>query len=154
MTAGYTIRRICKDDYEGIIDTLKVLTVVGDLSRSQFEEIVDHWDSVHVNGTTTRQYNPHVIVEEATGQIAATGNIIIERKLIHQGGLCGHIEDIAVSKNHQGKRLGRFLIDNLTQLGFDAGCYKVILDCDEKNVPFYEKCGYYRAGVEMQIRPN
>ncbi|QLL31775.1 hypothetical protein HG536_0B06430 [Torulaspora globosa] len=152
MTAGYTIRRISKDDYEGVIDTLKVLTVVGDVSRRRFEEIVDHWDAVYLHGTSTRQYNPLVVVEDATGQIAATGNIILERKLIHDAGLCGHIEDIAVSKSHQGKRLGKFLIDRLTQLGFEAGCYKIILDCDPKNVPFYEKCGYSKAGIEMQIR--
>ena len=30
--------------------------------------------------------------------------------------------------------------------------YKIILDCDEKNVKFYEKCGFNNAGVEMQIR--
>lgn len=154
MTAGYSIRRIRKEDYEGVVETLKVLTVVGDLPRSRFEEIVDHWDSVYLNGSTTRQYNPHVIVEDSTGHIAATGNLIIEQKLIHEGGLCGHIEDIAVSKSHQGKHLGRLLIDKLTELGLQAGCYKIILDCDAQNVAFYEKCGYHKAGIEMQIRPN
>ncbi|QLQ79289.1 hypothetical protein HG537_0B06370 [Torulaspora globosa] len=152
MIPGYTIRRVSKDDYEGVIDILKVLTVVGDVSRNRFEEIVDYWDSIYLPGTSTRQHNPHVIVEDATGQIAATGNIILERKLIHDAGLCGHIEDIAVSKNHQGKSLGKFLIDKLTQVGLEAGCYKIILDCDPKNVPFYEKCGYTKAGIEMQIR--
>ena len=29
------------------------------------------------------------------------------------------------------------------------GCYKVILDCAEANVPFYEKCGLTRKEVQM-----
>lgn len=31
----------------------------------------------------------------------------------------------------------------------EAGCYKVILDCSEDNVPFYEKCGLTRKEVQM-----
>ena len=31
----------------------------------------------------------------------------------------------------------------------EAGCYKVILDCSEANVPFYEKCGLERKEVQM-----
>lgn len=151
MVSGYSIRRLEKRDYEGVIQTLKVLTVVGEVSRDHFESIVDHWDSLHVTDEI-RQYNPYVIVEDATGEVAATGNIIIERKLIHECGLCGHIEDIAVSQGHQGKQLGKMLIEKLTQVGIDSGCYKIILDCDEKNVRFYEKCGYSKAGIEMQFR--
>lgn len=31
----------------------------------------------------------------------------------------------------------------------ELGCYKVILDCSEDNVPFYEKCGLTRKEVQM-----
>ncbi len=30
----------------------------------------------------------------------------------------------------------------LTELARKAGCYKSILDCDDHNVGFYERCGY------------
>ena len=29
------------------------------------------------------------------------------------------------------------------------GCYKVILDCSESNVGFYEKCGFDNKGYQM-----
>lgn len=29
------------------------------------------------------------------------------------------------------------------------GCYKVILDCSEDNVRFYERCGFVRKEVQM-----
>ena len=97
------------------------------------------------------KYNPYVITD-GTDRVVATGNVIIERKVIHRGGLVGHIEDIAVAKDQQGKKLGLILIQHLSEVAKDAGCYKVILDCDEKNVGFYEKCGYKKAGVEMDLR--
>jgi len=31
----------------------------------------------------------------------------------------------------------------------DKGCYKVILDCEERNAGFYAKCGYARRGVQF-----
>ena len=44
------------------------------------------------------------------------------------------------------------------------GCYKLILDCSESNVKFYEKCGFKRKEIQMaryfehnemkQLRPS
>jgi len=31
------------------------------------------------------------------------------------------------------------------------GVDKLILNCSEENVGFYEKCGYERAGVQMRV---
>ena len=31
----------------------------------------------------------------------------------------------------------------------EAGCYKVILDCSDSNVKFYEKCGFQKKEVQM-----
>lgn len=77
MVDGYSIRRIRKSDYEGVVETLKVLTVVGNLSRSEFEKIVEYWDSITVS-ETTKLYNPLVVVDDTTGAIAATGNVLID----------------------------------------------------------------------------
>lgn len=155
LDSRYVIRRMEESDYKGVVETLKVLTTVGNVSEEQFKEMISYWDSTLLfptGGNDKRVYNPTVIFDTVTNEVAACGNIILERKIIHDTGMCGHIEDIAVSSAHQGKKLGKHLINYLTQLGFEAGCYKIILDCDEKNVVFYEKCGYKRAGVEMQCR--
>lgn len=41
------------------------------------------------------------------------------------------------------------LIDELVRVARQQGCYKVILDCAEHNIPFYEKCGLSRKEVQM-----
>lgn len=68
---------------------------------------------------------------------------------IHQLGLVGHIEDIAVDKDQQGKKLGLRIIQALDYIAKEIGCYKTILDCSEANEGFYVKCGFRRAGLEM-----
>lgn len=61
----------------------------------------------------------------------------------------GHIEDIAVAKDQQGKKLGLRIIQALDYVAENVGCYKTILDCSEANEGFYVKCGFKRAGLEM-----
>lgn len=68
---------------------------------------------------------------------------------IHNLGIIGHIEDIAIAKNQQGKKLGLKMIQALDYVAENIGCYKTILDCSEVNEGFYIKCGFKRAGVEM-----
>ena len=68
---------------------------------------------------------------------------------VHNLGLVGHIEDIAVAKDQQGKKLGLRIIQALDYLSEHVGCYKAILDCSEANEGFYVKCGFKRAGLEM-----
>ncbi|CAI4460298.1 CCQ_1a_G0016790.mRNA.1.CDS.1 [Saccharomyces cerevisiae] len=152
----FYIRRMEEGDLEQVTETLKVLTTVGTITPESFSKLIKYWNEATVwndnEDKKIMQYNPMVIVDKRTETIAATGNIIIERKIIHELGLCGHIEDIAVNSKYQGQGLGKLLIDQLVTIGFDYGCYKIILDCDEKNVKFYEKCGFSNAGVEMQIR--
>ena len=45
------------------------------------------------------------------------------------------------------------VIEALMDFSSAAGCYKVILDCGESNVAFYEKCGLTRKEVQMVSVP-
>jgi glucosamine-phosphate N-acetyltransferase len=90
-----------------------------------------------------------LVVLDGSGAIVGTGGVVVERKFIHNMGLVGHIEDIAVAKNQQGKKLGLRIIQALDYVAEKVGCYKCILDCSEANEGFYVKCGFKRAGLEM-----
>ena len=46
---------------------------------------------------------------------------------IHNLGLVGHIEDIVVNKDQQGKKLGLRVIEALDYIAEKIGCYKVCL---------------------------
>lgn len=41
------------------------------------------------------------------------------------------------------------MIQAIDAVGRNVGCYKNILNCGDKNEPFYRKCGYSGPGLEM-----
>ncbi|UZP37975.1 hypothetical protein NXS19_005791 [Fusarium pseudograminearum] len=93
-----------------------------------------------------------IIIEDTSRKenpVVGTGALITERKFIHSLGAVGHIEDIAVAKDQQGKKLGLRIIQALDYVAEQVGCYKSILDCSEANEGFYVKCGFRRAGLQM-----
>ena len=56
---------------------------------------------------------------------------VLTRPSIHDLGMVGHIEDIAVAKDQQGKKLGLKIIQALDYVAEHVGCYKVrrLLSC-------------------------
>ena len=76
-------------------------------------------------------YYPLVIVDKATDKIVAVGTVFIERKFLRGLGCVGHIEDIAVQKDQQGRKLGLRVIQALTGISEAQGCYKTILNCSD-----------------------
>jgi GNAT superfamily N-acetyltransferase len=83
------------------------------------------------------------------GRIERVADLCHHYHSIHNLGLVGHIEDIAVAKDQQGKKLGLRIIQALDFVAENVGCYKTILDCSEAIEGFYVKCGFKRAGLEM-----
>ena len=84
-------------------------------------------------------------------RVAGTASLFIEPKFIHSGGIVGHIEDVAVHTAYQHHGIGGALVGHLLTVCRDAGCYKVILDCDEHVIPFYEKLGFRRWEHALRI---
>ena len=118
------------------------LTLVGEISKEMFQERFNFMNE------RSEEYFPHVITDQ-TGKIIAAGTLILERKFIRNCGTCGHIEDIVVDSSQRGKQLGKFLLKFIKELAIELGCYKVILDCAEEKVEFYEKCGFSEKGRQM-----
>eukprot|EP01126_Amoeba_proteus_P030467 TRINITY_DN3011_c0_g1_i2.p1 TRINITY_DN3011_c0_g1~~TRINITY_DN3011_c0_g1_i2.p1 ORF type:complete len:111 (-),score=15.59 TRINITY_DN3011_c0_g1_i2:129-461(-) len=93
-----------------------------------------------------------VVVEDINQKLlVGSGSLVLERKFIHDGGLCGHIEDVVVLDSVRGTKVGRVIVEQLTHLGKRAGCYKIILDCSEKNVGFYHRLGFQRKENQMAM---
>ena len=75
-------------------------------------------------------------------EILGTMTLIIEQKLIHGGAKCGHIEDLVVDEKSRGQNIAHELLQFAKDRCRCSGCYKVILDCDEKLAGFYKKNGF------------
>ncbi|MDZ4684161.1 MAG: GNAT family N-acetyltransferase [Planctomycetaceae bacterium] len=85
------------------------------------------------------------------GRIVGTATLLIEPKFIHSGGVVGHIEDVAVHQAYQAHGVGALLVKHVLEECRAAKCYKVILDCAEKVIPFYEKLGFHKWERAMRI---
>ena len=83
--------------------------------------------------------------------IMATSSVFVESKFLHCGSKVGHIEDVVVCNDARGTGLGQKIVQHCIDYARDAGCYKVILDCSNKNVPFYINCGMYLSENSMRI---
>ena len=84
-------------------------------------------------------------------QVVGTVSLIVEQKFIHKGGKVGHLEDVAVHPDSSGLGVGSALVRHATEQARKLGCYKVILNCFERLVPFYEGLGYRRHDVGMRV---
>ncbi|TPX38332.1 hypothetical protein SmJEL517_g00328 [Synchytrium microbalum] len=141
---GYSIRKLQLEDYDkGLLSNLAQLSTVGDASKAAFEEMFNYMQA------HSDTYYPMVVEELATGNIVGSGTVFIERKFLHGCGKAAHIEDVVVSSSMRGKSLGKHIIETLKNISKESGCYKVILDCAEHNVAFYEKCGFSMKGSQM-----
>lgn len=119
-----------------------MLTQVGEPSETEWTQRYDF--------IASRNDTYYVLVIcDSDDKVVGTGAVFVERKFIHNMGIVGHIEDIAVASNQQGKKLGLRIIQALDYVAENVGCYKCILDCSEANEGFYVKCGFKRAGLEM-----
>jgi len=103
------------------------LTVAPELSpevyEAQFDAMLGRPDTYYVL----------CFVNTETGKIVASASLIVERKFLRNAGMVGHVEDVVVDPECKGQSLGKIMIQGLSELGMQRGCYKVILDCDAKN---------------------
>ena len=133
------VRRLrASDERRGFLQLLSQLTEVGrgDFKR-RFAEIGDGPEHVYV------------IESEDGTRVVASGTLLLERKFARSCGTCGHIEDVVVDERERGKDLGWVIVEALSRAARESGCYKCILDCNESNVGFYERCGFKRKEAQM-----
>lgn len=116
------------------------LTTVSDITNEYFFETISK-----IN------YMGEIIVgiDEESQTIICSGTIIIEPKIIHGATPVGHIEDIVVLEKWRNKGIAKNLLEYLREIAINKNCYKIILDCNEWLVSFYEKSGFSKKGIQM-----
>jgi len=137
------IRELKKEDiWNGFLKSLDSLKLASDIDKTKAEEVFEKINS-----------NPDYIiaVAEIDGKIVGSTTLLIESKFIHQGGLVGHIEDVSVDKEFQGKKIGEKIMKYLLEVSKNRGCYKTILNCTDDVKRFYEKLGFKQVASELRL---
>lgn len=138
-----TIRKIEESDLNnGFLASLDNLKTASNLSNEKAKTILKK---------ITDNPNNVIFVAVLDGKVVGSTVLIIEQKFIHDGGLVGHIEDVVVAKEHEGRGIGFKIMQAALEYAKNQGCYKTILDCDEKVRPFYERLGFKRHSNGMRF---
>ena len=140
------IREIEEDDLEnGFLETLDFLRNASDLDKNKANEILKKI-----------KQNPNHIIHVAIdgNKIVGSTTLFIEQKFIHDGGFVGHIEDVVVRKDYEGKGIGIKLVMSMLERAKEKNCYKTILDCKDDVKQFYEKIGFKRESNGMRYNHN
>lgn len=142
---NFTVREIKKSDIQrGFFETLSNLSQVGQINQD-LERASKLLHEIEEN----KLYKIFV-AESESGQIIGSITLLVEQKFIHNGGKVGHIEDVVTREEFSGKGVGSALVQKCIDVAKNAKCYKVILDCSDANVPFYEKAGFRKHEVSMR----
>ena len=142
---NFLVREIEEEDlHNGFFQTLSNLTDMGKI----YNDIIKA-KKILQEIKTYPFYKIFVSVKD-DGLIIGATTILIEQKFIHDGGRVGHIEDVATRNEYEGLGIGSALIRTCLDFAKKNNCYKVILDCSEKNIPFYKKIGFKEHDISMR----
>ena len=109
-----------------------------DVSYEYFKNYIKQKDKIKI-----------IIIHNNENKIIGAGSIFKLEKL-HNNPI-GQIEDVIINDKYRGCGLGKKIIKELVKIGIeDFKCYKVILNCLDKNIGFYEKSNFEICGVEMK----
>ena len=140
------IREIEEDDLEkGFLESLDFLRKASNIDKNMAKEILKKI-----------KLNPNHIIHVAIDdkKIVGSTTLLIEQKFIHDGGLVGHIEDVVVRKDYEGKGIGIKLVTSMLERAKEKNCYKTILDCKDDVKQFYERIGFKRESNCMRYDHN
>jgi len=140
------IRKLEEKDFQkGFLNSLDTLREASNITKEKALEIFNNIQS-----------NPNhiIIVAEINNKIVGSTTLLIEPKFIHQGGFVGHIEDVVVSKEFQGQKIGEKIIKYVLEIAEKQDCYKTILNCSDDVKQFYEKIGFKHHSNEFRFEHN
>ena len=133
------IRPLKQADMETVVELLQSNSIY----RPNSEDFDIIWQKF------SQQQNLHAFVVTKNDIVVGYGCLFVEVKI--RGGCVGHIEDIVTDQNYRRIGIGKRLVTHLLQIANEFNCYKAVLQCEENNIPFYEKCGFRQSEFGMSL---
>lgn len=89
--------------------------------------------------------------DKESDEIVGMTTLLVEPKFIHDCGSLGHIEDVVTRLGYEGQGIGKELVKTVVKRAKKSDCYRVILNCSDANIKFYEKSGFRKRENEMAL---
>lgn len=149
-TGAVTIRRLTRDDAEGVRDL--DATILGQDRSSTWAEYVDRFLAFSRLGTQALPWSGSQVAE-TNGSVV--GFLLAERQSSGYGLPPGvRVVALAVHPEFRGQGIGRKLINSLREDSSRQGMkhiYSVLQDQDERDADFLAQCGFKPAPVKVFV---
>lgn len=141
------IRQLKESDFDngfdnGILYVLSQLTEIGNTNRERFEFSLR---AINANP------NHFVFVAEEGDKVVGTVTLLVRPTLIHSCASIGHLEEMVVDGPFRNKGVASALMRKLIETARKMKCYKIVLDCSETNITFYQKFGFKLKENQMRL---
>ena len=142
-----TIREIQSEDLERVLELYREGEIGAQESFSPEE--------ARAQLAAFRKYPSYrVFVAEFDGEIAGTYELLIMDNLAKRGQRSAIVEDVAVTKRHRGRGIGRAMMRHAIELAKDARCYKLTLSSNlnrDDAHAFYGALGFEKHGYSFRV---
>ena len=137
----------------GIIIYAFFLNFEIDINTQRIANLTNEW----IENVTIRN-NPNKVANMfcSDAKLVATVSKIIRRGLDIEQYFnffvnLPNIEDLVVDREERGKNIAQQLINKCIEYAKSQNCYKIILNCNENLIKFYEKNNFYNVGYQMRM---
>jgi GNAT superfamily N-acetyltransferase len=84
-------------------------------------------------------------------KVVGTAMMHLQHKLSYHCGTAAHLEDVVVDGPYRGKGIGEKLVQVAIDTAKERRCYKLMLTCFPKTVPYYEKFQFTNHDIGMRL---
>ena len=147
MTDAVVIRQAVEGDLPGVL-ALYAQPGLDDGRTLSPEQAALHYQRF-------REYPDYrLFVAELHGKIVGTFALLIMDNLAHLGAPSGVVEDVAVARAHQGRGIGRRMMEAALEECRESRCYKMMLSSNLKREAahaFYESLDFEKHGYSFKV---
>lgn len=138
------VRKIILGDLEkGFLDVLGQISPLSKESKELYQETFKKRAQDPLYTTYVALHNDRVI---------GTGTLLLEHKFFWDCRHYGHLEDVVVDEKYRRQGIGKTIVDALFKEAKNTDCFRIICECPQNTVPFFEKFGLIDYGKEMHIK--
>lgn len=143
---NFNIRQLEIQDYKK-----NYIQLLGQHFNINVLEISENQFIHYLKTKITNNYKIYVIEDTKYNKVIGSVSLIYETKIIHNFGKVAHLEDLIIHEKYRNKKLGSVLINFCKNKAKDDNCYKILLDCDENLIKYYEKNNFIKFSNRMGI---
>tara|TARA_R100001163_G_scaffold64213_2_gene57929 strand:- start:3289 stop:3732 length:444 start_codon:yes stop_codon:yes gene_type:complete len=145
MNIQYVIINKNYFDEKNYKNYLNLLDESSNIDIPDFNKFNDHLKNILNQNSTI------LVIKNNINELIGSAKLIVDLKLNKRLSAIGHIEDVVIHKDYRGQGLGKKIIERLIEIAKSKNCYKIILQCSDKNTEFYEKCSFKSRGKNMEL---